>query len=105
MPGTIIKGAEGQESLASALVVQRGGILLAEGTAANPIISTTVLDNIQVGQKVGTNLTRTDNEKWGGVAILGRAPISAQRGDTESNLEGITEGIGDGLYGGDNPND
>ena len=105
MPGTIIKGAEGQESLASALVVQRGGILLAEGTAANPIIFTTVLDNIQVGQKVGTNLTRTDNEKWGGVAILGRAPISAQSGDTETNLEGIPEGNGDGLYGGDNPND
>ena len=104
-PGTIIKGAEGQESLASALVVQRGGILMAEGTAANPIIFTTVLDNIQLGQKVGTNLTRTDNEKWGGVAILGRAPISAQSGDTETNLEGIPAGTGEGLYGGNIPDD
>ena len=41
-PGTIIKGAEGQESLASALIVQRGGILMAEGTAANPIIFTKI---------------------------------------------------------------
>jgi hypothetical protein len=104
-PGTIIKGAEGQESLASALIVQRGGILMAEGTAANPIIFTSVLDNIQVGQKAGTNLTRTDNEKWGGVAILGRAPISAQSGDTETNLEGIPAGTGQGLYGGNIPDD
>jgi len=104
-PGTIIKGAEGQESLASALVVQRGGKLMAEGTAANPIIFTSILDNIQVGQKVGTNLTRTDNEKWGGLAILGRAPISAQSGDTETNLEGIPAGTGQGLFGGNIPND
>lgn len=104
-PGTIIKGAEGQESLASALIVQRGGILLAEGTADAPIIFTSILDNIQVGQTEGTNLTRTDNEKWGGVAILGRAPISAQSGDTETNLEGIPAGDGQGLYGGSNPAD
>ena len=104
-PGTIIKGAEGQESLASALVVQRGGVLLAEGTADAPIIFTSILDNIQIGQTEGTNLTRTDNEKWGGVAILGRAPISAQSGDTETNLEGIPAGDGQGLFGGSNPAD
>ncbi len=104
-PGTIIKGAEGQESLASALVVQRGGVLLAEGTADAPIIFTSILDNIQIGQTEGTNLTRTDNEKWGGVAILGRAPISAQSGDTETNLEGIPAGDGQGLYGGTNSAD
>jgi hypothetical protein len=50
-------------------------------------------------------LTRTDNEKWGGVAILGNAPISAQNGDTETNLEGIPEGTGDGLYGGNDAAD
>jgi hypothetical protein len=104
-PGTIIKGKQGQETNASALVVARGGILLAEGTAADPIIFTTELDNIQVGQKVGTNLSRTDNEKWGGVAILGKAPISAQDGDTETNLEGIPAEALYGLYGGNNPSD
>jgi hypothetical protein len=104
-PGTIIKAKQGQETLASALIVARGGKLMAEGTAANPIIFTTELDNIKQGEKVGTNLTATDNEKWGGVAILGKAPISAQNGDTETNLEGIPVTEGYGLYGGTNAAD
>jgi hypothetical protein len=110
-PGTIIKGKQGQESLASALVVARGGKLMAVGTAANPIIFTSELDNIKVGEKVGTNLAATDNEKWGGVAILGKAPISAQNetnglyGGKETNLEGIPLDVANpnnslGLYGG-----
>jgi len=103
--GTIIKGKEGQETLASALVVARGGKLIAVGTADMPIIFTSELDNIALGEKVGTNLTRTDNEKWGGVAILGRAPISAEFGDTEANLEGIPVGDGFGQYGGSNAAD
>jgi hypothetical protein len=98
--GTIIKAETGQEANASALIVSRGGKLNAVGTADAPIIFTSILDNIALGEKVGTNLTRTDNEKWGGVAILGRAPISAQAGDTETNLEGIPAGTGVGLFGG-----
>lgn len=108
--GTIIKGKQGQESVASALVVARGGKIMAEGTAQKPIIFTSELDNIQIGQLAGTNLTATDNEKWGGVAILGKAPISAQSGDTETNLEGIPLDPANpnnnlGLYGGTNPTD
>ncbi len=99
-PGTIIKGQEGAETNASALVVARGGKLMAEGTADNPIIFTTINDNIKVGEKMGTNLSRTDNEQWGGVVILGNAPISAEKGDTEANIEGIPAGAGYGLYGG-----
>jgi hypothetical protein len=101
-PGTIIKGKQGQETNASALIVARGGVLMAEGTAANPIILTSELDNIQIGEKVGTNLSRTDNEKWGGLAILGFAPVSTQSGNTEGNLEGIPASEGYGLYGGSN---
>lgn len=99
-PGTIVKGQEGQEANASALVVARGGKLMAEGTADNPIIFTTILDNIQIGEKMGTNLDRGDNEKWGGVVILGKAPVSAEQGDTEANIEGIPAEAGYGLYGG-----
>jgi len=99
-PGTIIKGKEGQETNASALVVARGGKLMAEGTADKPIIFTTELDDIQIGQTVGSNLTKTDNEKWGGVAILGKAPSSTENGDTEGNLEGIPASEGYGKYGG-----
>lgn len=104
-PGTIIKGKQGQESLASALIIARGGKLMAVGTADKPIVFTSELDNIGQGEKVGTNLGRTDNEKWGGVAILGRAPISAENGDTEANLEGIPVEEGFGKYGGSDPAD
>ncbi len=103
--GTIIKGAEGQETLASALVVARGGKLNAVGTAAKPIIFTSILDNIQIGQTAGTNLLRTDNEKWGGVAILGYAPTSAQSGDTETRLEGLPVDEDYAFFGGNVAND
>ena len=99
-PGTIVKGEEGTETLASALVVERGGKLMAEGTADSPIIFTSVLDNIEVGEKFGTNLTGTDNEKWGGVIICGNAPISAKDGDIEANIEGLPPSEGYGKYGG-----
>ncbi len=103
--GTLIKAETGQETNASALVVARGGKIMAEGTAENPIIFTSILDNIELGQRVGTNLTRTDNEKWGGVALCGRAKVSTQSGDTEGNLEGIPPSANYGLYGGSNDAD
>lgn len=104
-PGTIVKAAEGNDVSASALIVARGGKLMAEGTAENPIIFTSVLDNIELGQKVGTNLLKTDNMLWGGVAILGKAPVSTAAGDTEGNLEGIPASAGYGIYGGSIAND
>lgn len=104
-PGTIIKGAEGQDTNASALIVARNGKIMAEGTPENPIIFTTVLDDIDLGENVGTNLSKTDNEKWGGVVILGNAPISAENGDTESNIEGIPADLNYGNYGGNDSND
>jgi hypothetical protein len=39
-PGTILKGHEGTGSLASALIVARGGFIDARGTAEEPIIFT-----------------------------------------------------------------
>jgi hypothetical protein len=104
-PGTIIKGAEGQGSLASALIVDQGGKLIAEGTSSKPIIFTSVLDNIQVGQTVGTNLTIADNGLWGGLIVLGKAPISVS-GDLETKqIEGIPATDSFGQYGGTNPAD
>lgn len=104
-PGTIIKGRQGQDANASALVVARGGKIMAQGTADNPIIFTSELDDIQIGQKVGSNLSKTDNELWGGVVVLGNAPTSAENGDTEANIEGIPADAGYGKYGGDNASD
>ncbi len=100
-PGTIIKGREGQETQASALIISRGGMINASGTADNPIIFTSILDNIKVGEKMGTNLEKEDNEKWGGLIVLGKAPISAGDGDTEASIEGLPADETYGKYGGD----
>lgn len=98
--GTIIKGKEGDGSLASALIIARGAKLMANGTAENPIIFTSILDDIEVGEKMGSNLTKNDNQKWGGVIILGNAPISAESGDNEASIEGLPGDETFGLYGG-----
>ena len=103
-PGTIIKGAEGQETLASALVVDQGGTLIANGTADSPIIFTSVLDGIEQGQTTGT-LTTADTGLWGGVIVLGKAPISVN-GDIETaQIEGIPADESYGQYGGADPAD
>ncbi|RIV44120.1 hypothetical protein [Flagellimonas pelagia] len=103
-PGTIVKGAEGLESLASALVVDQGGVLLAEGTPTQPIIFTSVLDGIEQGQTTGT-LSISDTGLWGGVIVLGKAPISVN-GDVETaQIEGIPADETYGQYGGTDPAD
>lgn len=99
-PGTIVKARSGQGTEAAALVVARGGMINAVGTPAQPIIFTSDVDDIQLGQVAGSNLEREDNQLWGGVVVLGRAPISAEDGDTEANIEGIPAEAGYGLFGG-----
>ncbi|MGR3810009.1 hypothetical protein [Jiulongibacter sp. NS-SX5] len=103
-PGTIIKGAKGVGSLASALIVARGGKLMAEGTADAPIVLTSIDDNIQIGEKFGSNLDETINQLWGGLIILGNAPISAGSG-AEAQIEGIPADDTYGAYGGSDIND
>ncbi|MDP5120730.1 MAG: hypothetical protein NWQ46_03990 [Spirosomaceae bacterium] len=100
--GTIIKGNAGEGSLASALIVARGGKINAKGTAARPIIFTAAEDNIALGQKAGTNLpdeTEEGQGRWGGLIILGKAPISVEVG-AEAQIEGIPADESYGRYGG-----
>ncbi|MEN8185967.1 MAG: hypothetical protein ABFR05_02425 [Bacteroidota bacterium] len=103
--GTLIKGNKGTGSLASALVVARGGTISAVGTAEKPIIFTSVDDNIEIGQKAGSNLSENDNALWGGVIILGKAKGSFKGDVNEVQIEGIPAGDTWGLYGGDNNTD
>ena len=105
LPGTIIKGDQGTESLASALIIARGAQINACGTVSQPIIFTSVLDDIQIGQLSGTNLQENDFGLWGGLIVLGNAPISAGDGDTESQIEGIPAVESYGAFGGTNPTD
>jgi hypothetical protein len=104
-PGTIIKGAEGTGTLASALVIAQGAKINAVGTASQPIIFTSVLDNIAVGQLTGTNLDENNQGLWGGIIMLGYAPISAADGDVLSQIEGIPASDSYGAFGGSNTAD
>lgn len=97
-PGVIVKGEAGTGANATALLVARGGTLMAEGTASAPIIFTSVADEIIPGQIESPNLEPTLNGLWGGLIVLGNAPISA---DAESvQIEGIPPSDQNGLYGG-----
>jgi hypothetical protein len=107
-PGTIIKGQAGTGSNATALLVARGGKLVANGSSALPIIFTSVADEItpeQVtnGNFISPNLDANTSGLWGGVIILGKAPISASA--SEIQIEGIPTTDANGLYGGSEPND
>jgi hypothetical protein len=101
--GTIIKGQEGTGSNATALLIARGGKLNAEGTATAPIIFTSVADEISVAQVASgdfksPNLDATVSGRWGGLLILGKAPISASANEVQ--IEGIPTTDANGLYGG-----
>lgn len=102
-PGVVVKGQAGTGANATALLVARGGKLMAEGTATSPIIFTSVADEIQPGEIASPNLDPDLNGLWGGVLILGYAPISADAPSVQ--IEGIPPSDPNGLYGGDNPSD
>lgn len=82
-PGTVVKGILGYRS---SLVIERGGKLMAEGTAQNPIVFTS--DAPAGARRSGD---------WGGVVICGKAPVNK----TEPEVEG---GLGV-KYGGNDVND
>jgi len=107
-PGTIVKGEAGQGALASVLLIARGAEIQANGTAANPIVFTSYLDDINVGEFASTlevdgNKGPADLGLWGGVLILGNAPIFADAAEVQ--IEGIPSSVTEGLYGGSDATD
>ena len=78
-PGTVVFG---DKATKGTLVIDRGGKLLAEGTAAEPIIFTSALP-------AGTR----DRGDWGGLVILGKAPVN----QPDPAIEGITPAV---IFGG-----
>ena len=104
-PGTVIKGATGTGTQASVLVIGQGGKLMAMGTAAKPIIMTSILDDVQPGQVNGSNLDEEENGLWGGLIVLGKAPISVDGDGLTAQIEGIPADDINGLYGGSDPAD
>ncbi len=101
-PGTVIKANPGAGTFASALLISRTGKIMANGTPDEPIIFTTVADDIEPGDIVSPNLSPENNGLWGGVIILGNAPIKASGATVQ--IEGIPTSDQNGLYGGSDPN-
>jgi hypothetical protein len=100
MPGAVIKGRESATPEdAAALVVARGGRIIAEGTADAPIIFTSEKDNLN------GNLTSEDKGLWGGVIVLGKAKVSIEGDFSELQIEGIPAEDTYGLYGGSDDSD
>ena len=92
--GTVIKAQDGTGTDASALVVARGGKIFAEGTPTQPIIFTSVQDNISTPDL----LTYEDRGLWGGIVILGHAGTN-NPGDAAGDfkeIEGVNELVPDG---------
>lgn len=80
--GTVVKGLAGDDANASVLIITKWGKIQALGTAAQPIVFTTVNDN----ENDPTDLGPYDRGMWGGVILLGNAPIS----EGTSFIEGIS---------------
>lgn len=98
--GTIIKAEGGTGTDSSFICIARGGKIDAQGTADKPIIMTSVADDIQIGQKNGSNLDASNVGLWGGLLVLGKAPGSFKNDVVEYQIEGIPAEETNGLYGG-----
>jgi hypothetical protein len=92
-PGTTIKGAGN-----SALVITMGAKIIANGTASAPIVFTS---NKAVGSRAPGD--------WGGIIIMGKAPINVNANSTPPAATAIFEAYGaaeaDGMFGGTDPDD
>lgn len=95
--GTVIKGKPGQGEEASALIVARGGKIMAEGTAAAPIIFTAEADDLN------GSVADLDDGLWGGVIVLGNALLNTV--PNEQQIEGIPQTEPRGVYGGTDDSD
>lgn len=82
--GTVIRGDKASKG---SLIVQRGAKIMAEGTAANPIVFTS---NQAAGSRAAGD--------WGGLIILGKAPVNQ---GSNVNIEGSVNR----MYGGNDAAD
>lgn len=95
--GTVIRSKTGQGASASALIVARGGKIIARGTSSEPIIFTVEDDDLQGSVPVDAQ------GLWGGLILLGRASLNLSAG--EAHIEGIPLTEPRGVYGGIDPDD
>ena len=94
--GTVLKGKPGSGASASALIIAKGGIINAIGTATEPIIMTYEGDD-------GTPQLSNVKGQWGGLILLGNARLNSSPGSTQ--IEGIPTNEPRGIYGGADDSD
>ncbi|MCL5992034.1 MAG: T9SS type A sorting domain-containing protein [Bacteroidetes bacterium] len=90
-PGTIIMGEVGATS---ALCINRGGKIIADGTPTKPIVFTS-------GVVAGSR----DRGDWGGLLIMGKAPTNLVEAPIEGGIADDASTKVNGWYGGNDPND
>ncbi len=93
-PGTLIMG---DKTTKGTLIIERGGKIMAQGTASRPIVFTSLLDP---GQR--------QNGDWGGIIICGKAPINVNNtlnGGAFPGGEAQIEGGPRSKYGGSDLHD
>lgn len=93
--GTVIRFREGQGENASALIVARGGRIIARGTPDEPIIFTAEKDDLEEAIPLGSK------GLWGGLILLGNAPVNTP--GNEGYIEGIPPAEPRAYFGGNNP--
>lgn len=100
-PGVVLFGSSGGDFL----LINRGSQIFAEGTASAPIIFTS-------RQNVEGTAGVDSIGQWGGIVVLGRAPVSdcatggaSNPGGTRTDCEAIVEGPANAIYGGTLPGD
>ncbi|GAF04863.1 hypothetical protein [Saccharicrinis fermentans] len=91
-PGAVIRFKAGEGEEAGALIVARGGRIMAEGTEERPIVFTAESDDL------AGSLPPLTSGLWGGIYILGSAPINTASG--EDLIEGIPSSEPRAVYGG-----
>ena len=84
-PGVVVRATTGSDVY---VAIQQGGVINAEGTSSNPIVFT-------------SNSSTPNPGDWGGLIVLGRAPINSVVGGTATS----TSEIGGLPYGGNIAND
>lgn len=106
-PGTVIQGFEEPSSVAegneTSLIITRNAQINAEGTADNPIIFTSELDEEPFGGDI--TLDETNSKLWAGLIILGDAPAYAGGNTDAIQIEGIVDADERSQYGGTDEDD
>jgi hypothetical protein len=91
-PGTTVVADTGSGANATALIVSRGGKIIADGTKDEPIVFTSILDDLadpfDLDEKGGL---------WGGLVVLGNGQLNTVPG--EKAIEGIPAGDPRSNYG------